>query len=275
MLNLTITADDCGLSRGIDQSVIDLHQSSMVSAASIMANFPQAQAAFEAYSACPTLELGAHLTLTDGKPLTRAAKRSGLVKHNGYFHDRFFLFSMSLFPSEKMLGIVREELSAQLDVFVEAGLRASHITTHHHFHTIPAMRKIVHELAKQYEVSWVRNSDFRLSLVPFNPIFSNKLVTVQQAPTTTDYLTPIKVWLDYSPQALLNAVLKLDGWLELIVHPCIFSDPSYPSDVIYSPAERYREAEYLRRFFDILQPHLGREVQLVEGQAQRKLERYA
>ena len=69
MIRLMISCDDCGLSTGIDQAVINLHQNGMATTASIMSNFPHVQTAFETYSAYPSIELGAHLNLSDGKPL--------------------------------------------------------------------------------------------------------------------------------------------------------------------------------------------------------------
>lgn len=275
MLRLMITADDAGLSTGIDQAVVALHQAGMTSTASLMCNFPQVETAFATYDEHPELELGVHLTLSDGKPLTQAARRSNLVKHNGYFHDRFFLFSLALFPSSKLLAAITEELQAQMDVFIAAGVQPSHITTHHHFHSMPSLRKIVQALAKQYNVQWVRNSNLRLSMIPFNPIFSQNLSKSQLTPAAPDYLTLIQVWLDYPPENLLNAILQLDGWLELVVHPCLPEDRSYPSDVIYSPAERYREVEYLERLFALMQPYLGGEIEIVKGHPQRKLPSHA
>jgi predicted glycoside hydrolase/deacetylase ChbG (UPF0249 family) len=268
VLRLMITADDCGLSYGIDRAAIDLHSAGMLSTASLICNFPEINSAFERYSAHPEIELGVHLNLSEGKPLSEAARRSPLVRHSGLFHDRFLLFARSFFPSEKLLNVMREELTAQMDVFVQAGLQPAHITTHHHFHSMPALRNIIKDLAQQYQVSWVRNSELRLAMLPFNPIFSQKIDN--SVANTPDYLTIVQMWREYPPENLLNAILRLDGWLELVVHPCLAQDPTYPSDVIYSPAERYRELEYLHSFFELLQPHLGKEVELLQGNPQRK-----
>jgi predicted glycoside hydrolase/deacetylase ChbG (UPF0249 family) len=273
VLRLMITADDCGLSHGIDRAAIDLHQAGMLSTASLITNFSGIEAAFERYSAYPEIELGVHLNLSEGKPLTEAARRSQLVRHSGLFHDRFMLFARSFFPSQQLLSIMREELSAQMEVFAQAGIQPAHITTHHHFHSMPALRNIIKDLAQEYQVNWVRNSQLRLALVPFNPIFSQKID--KSLPNTPDYLTIVQIWREYPPEKLRDAILRLNGWLELVVHPCLAQDPTYPSDVIYSPAERQLEVEYLQRFFELLQPHLGKEVELLQGNPQRKRSIYA
>jgi predicted glycoside hydrolase/deacetylase ChbG (UPF0249 family) len=266
VIRLMISCDDCGLSAGIDQAVINLYQRGMATTASVMSNFPRIQSAFESYSAYPGIELGAHLNLSNGKPLTEIARRSELVRRSGLFNDRFFLFAMSVFPSERLLRVVREELTAQMEVFISAGIQPAHITTHCHFHVFPAMRKIVHELAAQYQVQWVRNSDFRLSLVPYNPVFSRKnasnLSPIVKIP---DYIVSLQNWLEHPPAQMLSDLLKLDGWVELVLHPSVPLDPTYPSDVIYSPAQRYREVQYLEAFFELLQPYLGSEVVLSQA----------
>jgi predicted glycoside hydrolase/deacetylase ChbG (UPF0249 family) len=160
-----------------------------------------------------------------------------------------------------------------MDVFTQAGIQPAHITTHHHFHSMPALRNIIRDLARDYQVSWVRNSELRLAIIPFNPVFSQKID--KNFPNTPDYLTIVQMWREYPPENLLNAILKLDGWLELVVHPCLATDPTYPSDVIYSPLERNREVEYLQSFFALLQAHLGKEVELLQGNPQRKRSIYA
>jgi predicted glycoside hydrolase/deacetylase ChbG (UPF0249 family) len=269
VIRLMISCDDCGLSPGIDQAMIDLHRNGMATTASIISNFPHVHTAFEMYSAYPEIELGAHLNLSDGKPLTEIAKRSELVRRSGLFHDRFILFALAAFPSDRLLAIMREELTAQMEVFTSAGIRPAHITTHCHFHVFPAMRKIVHDLAAQYQVQWVRNSDFRLSLVPYNPVFSRKnSLRLRQNVAVPDYIVALQKWLDHPPAQMLNDILKLNGWVELVVHPCLPEDPSYPSDVIYAPSQRYREVQYLQSFFDVLQPYLGGEVELVQAHPQ-------
>ncbi len=55
MPELIFTADDCGLTEGINQTVYDLHQQGVISAASVMTNFPAHEHAL-AYSA-PALSL--------------------------------------------------------------------------------------------------------------------------------------------------------------------------------------------------------------------------
>jgi len=47
MQRLIVTADDCGLSEGINQATYDLHKRGYISAASVMTNFPGYRRALE------------------------------------------------------------------------------------------------------------------------------------------------------------------------------------------------------------------------------------
>jgi predicted glycoside hydrolase/deacetylase ChbG (UPF0249 family) len=269
-IQLMITCDDAALSHGIDQSTANLYQQGMVSAASLMTNFPQVWDAFAYYADYPELELGVHLNLSDGKPLTNVAHYSELVRGSGKFHNRFVLFAYSVFPSDKLLAIMREEMIAQIEVFMEADLKPAHLTTHCHFHVFPSIRALVYELAEIYDVKWVRNSNFRVSVVPFNPMLTlanSNGVDRGHDFFVPDYLVSLQHWLDHPPSQLLSDILKLEGTVELILHPSIEHDDDYPSDVRYLPDERHKETIYLEQFFEILQPYIGGEVQIVNGKS--------
>lgn len=269
-IQLMVTCDDVALSQGINQSVAELHQHGMASAASLMTNFPQVEDAFAYFEAYPQLELGVHLNLSDGKPLTDIARYSELVRGSGKFHDRFVLFAFSVFPSDKLLAIMREEMAAQIEVFTQAGLKPAHLTTHCHFHVFPSIRGLVYELAEEYDVQWVRNSNFRMSVMPFNPML--KIEGYNDVPHdffVPDYIVSLQHWLDHPPSQLLTDILKLEGTVELVVHPSIEEDENYPRDVRYMPDERHKETLYLQEFFELLQPYLDGEVQVVNGKDKR------
>ena len=53
MQRLIVTADDCGMSEGINQATYDLHKRGYISAASVMTNFPGYRHALERFSDCP------------------------------------------------------------------------------------------------------------------------------------------------------------------------------------------------------------------------------
>lgn len=252
-LQLIITCDDGGLSHGIDTAVIDLYKDGLVSAVSVMSNMPQARVGLSRYKEIPSLEVGAHLTLTEGQALTQDAQQSSLIK-NGIFKSRESLFTRGLFLSNEMLQIIRIELDAQMQVFTDCGIQPAHITTHHHFHMLPKLRTIVYGLAEKYAVNWVRNSSVRGAVIPSNPLMggSTSKKNVHDF-IELDYIVLVMEWLKQSPQAMLSQLEKLDGIIELVIHPCAEIDDTYPKNIMYQPHERYQEVRFIEEFLALAQ----------------------
>jgi predicted glycoside hydrolase/deacetylase ChbG (UPF0249 family) len=267
-IKLIVTCDDCGLSQGIDQSAAALFQKGMVSTASIMTNFPHVQHSFDLLGRYPNFELGVHLNLTEGEPLTRNALKSDLVRASGRFRNRLTFFAQAVFPSVDLQQAIEIELQEQIERFIKhSGHHPAHLTTHMHFHIFPALREIVYRLAEEYNIRWVRNSDFRESVVPLIPVLNSTPKTVESPHSffVPDYLVVVLAYLDYPHEQLLNDVLKLQGIVEIVVHPSEPEDIHFPRNVAYRPAERNRETRYLEAFFELLEPHLGSDVEVVNS----------
>ncbi len=246
MPKLIITADDCGLSPGINSAALELHQNGYLNAASVMTNFPAHQHALEIFRECPELDLGAHLTLTDGLPVSRSGPHhSHLLQDDRSFRSKFSLYLRALFFSKDTVHWIRNELDAQLRRFIDAGLRPRHLTSHHHFHSLPLLRKIVHELAEQYRVDWVRGHDFRASISPHTFLPHRQHPSPDEDFFMPDYITAIQAWMSRPVQDFAERVAALSGTIEIVVHPGPADDPDFPPGVEHGPAQRHRETVFL------------------------------
>jgi predicted glycoside hydrolase/deacetylase ChbG (UPF0249 family) len=254
MRKLIVTCDDCGLSEGINQAVIELHQKQMVTTASIMTNFAATQHALTLLTRYPSLECGIHLNLTDGFPVTKSPSPSPLTQRDGRFRGRPSLFRQAIFPTPSFLSQVKVELAAQFEVFTQANIRPRHVTTHIHFHALPALRKIVYELASQYGVDWIRADALHSAVIPFNLFLRKNRGHVEQSASvmTPDYIVAAKYWMRFQPERLAHEIETLDGVIEFVVHPCISVDPSYPIDIYYQPHERFNEMHYFESVMNCL-----------------------
>jgi len=265
-VELLVTCDDCGLSEGINQAVHDLYVKHHVTVASVMTNFPAAQHAFELFQPLRGLEIGVHLNLSDGFPLTELPTSSELIRSDGHFRDRLLLYAQSFFPSSTLRASIRNELIAQIEVCRRAGFEPAHLTTHTHFHVIPALREIVFELADTYNVNWVRAIRYRATILPFNPILTpDPLPDAPASYGVPDYTIPIKYWLETPPEQLLQTLSEVTGRVEMVVHPSYTPDPTFPSEVRYLPEERHREQRYLEQVMTALKAQPDLPIQLVNG----------
>ena len=253
MPELIITADDCGLSEGINQAIYDLHQRGYITAASVMTNFPAHSHALDLLRDCPALDLGIHLALTDGHPVTGFGRHHPhLLNEDFRFRSHISLYIRSHFFSADAVDWIRRELDAQMRRFTAVGLQPRHISSHHHFHAIPLLRRIVHELAQQYQVDWVRGHDFRAGLSPRNPLQRAQRKPEHGAFAMPDYMTAIQSQVKRPLEAFCARIASLDGTVEIIAHPSPPRDPDFPSDMHYGPRQRYIETEYLIRAVDRL-----------------------
>ena len=134
---LIVNADDLGLSRGITDGIFFAHQQGIVTSASYMVNQPASEYAAEQLRSCPSLDVGIHLNLCQGRPVLPPSAVPTLVGSDGCFLPpsrmarRLTLWRAS--PKE-----ILNEFCAQIDRMTAAGLTPSHADSHHRFHFYPA-----------------------------------------------------------------------------------------------------------------------------------------
>jgi len=252
---LIITADDCGLSEGINDTTYQLHMDGIVTTATVMMNFPATQHALDMVASTPTLCAGVHLNLTDGFPLSNISPDSGLVFADGRFQPRTLLYTRALFSAPQWQEAVQQEMTAQIETYMQlSGKTPEHLTTHMHFHVVPSLRNMVLDLATQYNIPWIRVFQGSSTVIPFNFWVQepDELFHPDNLRITPDYLTSIQAWLLQEPKTLIATLAKLNGVTEIVVHPDVDPDDSYPVDMKHTPEERAREHDYILRLHELI-----------------------
>jgi predicted glycoside hydrolase/deacetylase ChbG (UPF0249 family) len=245
-LAFIITCDDCGMDESINHVTLELHQAGMAHSASVLTNFSAAQHAFKLFAPHPTLRVGSHLNISEGMAITGV---SPLTDKHGRFLPIEYLQRAWVYAPAEYLEAAEAEFVAQIEVIVKAGVHLEHITTHMHFHVIPAMRDIVLLLARRYDVRWVRAYRARDAVIPNNPFPTLRENSAHHR--TLDYLAPIMYWLKQPPQEMVDTLQTLRGSIEIVVHPAKLTVP-LALGVRYSAAQRSREVEYLRLVWALL-----------------------
>jgi predicted glycoside hydrolase/deacetylase ChbG (UPF0249 family) len=134
---LIVNADDLGLSRGITDGIFVAHQQGIVTSTSYMVNQPASDYAAEQLQKYPSLDVGIHLNLCQGKPVLPPSAVPTLVGSDGCFLPpsrmarRLTLWRAS--PKE-----ILNEFCAQIDRMIATGITPSHADSHHRFHFYPA-----------------------------------------------------------------------------------------------------------------------------------------
>lgn len=121
-----------------------------------MCNGPAFDSAIRLLQRYPDLEVGIHLTLNEGRPLLSPGLVPNLVDRNGDFYNSLVdLLSLwyrgKLDPAE-----VFSEWKAQIERAKLAGIEISHLDSHKHVHIFPPLAGVIIELARQYDIPYVR-----------------------------------------------------------------------------------------------------------------------
>jgi len=155
---IIVHADDFGESEQITLGICTAIEAGVVTSSSIMANMPATEFGIE--RACALRDrasFGVHITLCEGRPLTRGMS---LVDEGGNFCSKRQLFlrsiSRGLKPSE-----VEAEVDAQVTRLAAGGVRISHLDGHKHLHQLPVVCGAVARVARRHSIERVRLAAMR------------------------------------------------------------------------------------------------------------------
>jgi len=128
---VVLNIDDVGMCHGANVAYLELRRAGAVDSGSVMVPCPWFLEIAEAGAREPSLNLGVHITLTSEKqyyrwrPLTKPSKASGLVDDDGYMWPR-----VPALRRAAHADAVEAEMRAQIDAFLAAGLKPTHIDGH-------------------------------------------------------------------------------------------------------------------------------------------------
>jgi chitin disaccharide deacetylase len=155
-----LSADDFGISPGVNNAVIEAHKNGYLTHTSVMANMPFARdACTRRNNEAPGLHVGLHLNLSVGSPISHAASVRALVGGDGRFRHGFLgllLLPVFTYRNNEILCQVETEIESQIVECLRYGVRPEHIDSHRHIHTIPWIFNITLKLAKKYNIDRVR-----------------------------------------------------------------------------------------------------------------------
>ncbi|WP_456824327.1 ChbG/HpnK family deacetylase [Cellulomonas sp. P5_E12] len=154
---LIVTADDLGLTRGVNAAVRRAHEDGVVTATSLLAVGRAFDDAAAMLRDLPTLELGAHLALVgEDRPLLSAREIPSLVDSRGAFPLSYRTLVGRGLTGRIDPDDVRRELGAQLQRVLGVGVPVTHVDTHQHTHLWPTVARVVADLARAAGISAVR-----------------------------------------------------------------------------------------------------------------------
>ncbi|MGA2915192.1 MAG: ChbG/HpnK family deacetylase [Sedimentisphaerales bacterium] len=153
---LIINADDFGLCKGVNKAVFEAHTTGVLTSATIMANMPALYEAIMMAKNMPTLGVGVHLNIIDGKPLSSDSGVGLLLNENGEFKYSAYKLAFKSLLNKKILKAIEIELAEQISLIIKKGIKPTHLDSHKHFHCFPPVYRIVCSLAADFGIGAVR-----------------------------------------------------------------------------------------------------------------------
>jgi hopanoid biosynthesis associated protein HpnK len=156
MKHLIVTADDFGAARQVNDAVLDAHKNGILTAASLMVSAPAAADAVARARETPSLRVGLHLVLVEGRPTLPAAKVPDLVDQDGMFRTDMARAGAAMFFLPHVRRQLAAEIEAQFAAFAATGLPLDHVNAHKHFHLHPTIGGLIVRLAAAHGVRGAR-----------------------------------------------------------------------------------------------------------------------
>jgi predicted glycoside hydrolase/deacetylase ChbG (UPF0249 family) len=126
MKKLIVTADDYGVFPSINNGIIEAVQAGKVNSVAVLTNYENSlQNANNLLEAAgdQNIDIGVHLTITSGKPVTQGQAAS--MCDGAYFR------SYNEFRPGIDTAALRNELNEQIRVLADKGIKVKHLTCHH------------------------------------------------------------------------------------------------------------------------------------------------
>ncbi|MCR5108688.1 MAG: ChbG/HpnK family deacetylase [Lachnospiraceae bacterium] len=160
-MSFLVNADDFGKNENVTGAVLEAFERGYINFTTLMTNMPYAQtAAHLAFEKGVENNIGLHLNITEGEPLSEGIKSNPLIcSSDGRFNAAFYHnLKYRLYMDELTITQIMEEFRAQIDKFLSFGFTALHIDSHHHVHTNYPVYVALKRLSVDHHFDYIRLS---------------------------------------------------------------------------------------------------------------------
>src|SRR5438552_5645382 len=176
--SVVLHADDFGMNDSVNRGILRGFEEGLLTSASLLANAPACHAALAQWQdlqsrfrrdGLPSIaarrrladslapfDLGIHLNLTQGRPLTHDGFPRQLLDRSGRFPGVFALAGKLLCSGSKFRNAIEQEFSAQIEVLLDRGIAPTHLNAHQYVEILPIVAAIIPRLLRRYAIPAVR-----------------------------------------------------------------------------------------------------------------------
>jgi len=156
MRRLITTADDFGLSLGVNEAVALAAADGILTSASLMVSGPAAADALRRARARPRLAVGLHLVVIEGTPTLPPEMIPDLVDERGQFPSDQLRLGVDYFFRKRVRRQLAAEIRAQFEAFAATRLVLDHANAHKHMHLHPTVGRMMIGIGREFGLRAVR-----------------------------------------------------------------------------------------------------------------------
>ena len=153
---LVVTADDFGASIEVNTAVEQAHRHGILTAASLMVAGDAAADAVARARVMPTLGVGLHIVLVEGRPMLPPERLPALVAPDGNFRTDMARTGARIFASPAARRQLAAEVEAQFAAFAATGLPLDHVNAHKHYHLHPTIAGTILRVGRRFGMRSIR-----------------------------------------------------------------------------------------------------------------------
>ena len=153
---LIITADDFGLTLGVNDAVEQAHTHGVLSTASLMVTGAAAADAVARARRLPNLKVGLHLVLVEGATVLPKALVPDLLDKRGLLSSDQVRLGIRYFALPAVRQQLAAEIRAQFEAFRDTRLPLDHVNAHKHMHLHPVVARLMLAIGREFGVRAVR-----------------------------------------------------------------------------------------------------------------------
>lgn len=239
-MRFILNADDFGLTIYHNRAVLEGFQTGILTSASLCTNTDAFSDAVEnILPKCPNLGLGVHLNIMEGRALTDC----NLLTDSSNCFNKGYLYLILNQNNKELQNQIKQEFRAQIETALKHNVQIDHLDSHVHTHAIPQIFKIVCDLAKEYNIKYVRTQNekpyfvypeflsykFAVNLLKIGLLkfYTNKNKKVLETLNlnTNDYIIGVGYTGMMNSQTVEKGLKPIkEGIVEVIIHPCKYDD---------------------------------------------------
>jgi hopanoid biosynthesis associated protein HpnK len=205
MKRLIVTGDDFGLAEPVNEAIVEAHRHGILTTASLMVGGGSATDAISRARALPSLRVGLHLVVVEGRPILAADAVPDLVDRNGEFSCRLVRSGFDFFFRPAVRKQLEAEIRAQFEAFRNTGFDLDHVNAHNHMHLHPTILSLLIKVGKEYGLRSMR--------FPYEPPLRSWRASRQGLGSKIGWWLFLAPWTNLMKKRLRRAGVRINDYL--------------------------------------------------------------